>query len=42
MANSSTQPSLKPFFTRVLDMWPYMLIAISVGGFAYLALNNIR
>jgi len=42
MPKYTTQPSLKPFVIRVLEMWPYMLIAISVGGFAYRALNNGR
>jgi hypothetical protein len=42
MLKASTQNSSDPFFRRVLEMWPYLLIAISVGGFAYIALNNVR
>ena len=36
---SARQPS-DELFKRILEMWPYLLIAISVGGFAYIALNN--
>lgn len=42
MQKYSIQRSSKPSFTRVLDMWPYLLIAISIGGFAYIVLNNAR
>jgi len=42
MQKYSTHPSSKPFFTRLLEMWPYLLVMISVGGLAYIALNNVR
>lgn len=42
MQNDRTFRLALPFFKRVLDLWPYLLIAISVGGFAYIALNNMQ
>jgi len=42
MPNSSTQLPFKPIFLRLLELWPYMLIAISIAGFTYLALNKVR
>lgn len=36
------RPSLKPVFARVFEMWPYLLVAISIGGLAYIALNNVQ
>lgn len=42
MQKYSTHPSLKPIFARVFEMWPYLLVVISIGGLAYIALNNVR
>ena len=36
------QQSAEPLFRRVLEMWPYVFIAVSLGGFAYMALNSAR
>ena len=30
------------FLRRVLELWPYLFIAISVGGFAYIAVSSGR
>ena len=40
MQKTSAHHSSDALFRRVFEMWPYLLIAISVGGFAYIALNN--
>lgn len=40
MEKSGARHASDALFRRVLEMWPYLLIAISVGGFAYIALNN--
>jgi hypothetical protein len=29
-----------PFFERAVEAWPYVFIAVSVAGLAYIALNN--
>jgi hypothetical protein len=42
MEKYDAPPLSKAYFIRVLEMWPYLLLAISVGGFAYKALNNVR
>ena len=34
------RPSPISLLKRALEMWPYVLIAISVVGLAYLALNH--
>ena len=35
MQNRITQPSSGSVLKRILEQWPYLLIAISVGGLAY-------
>ena len=40
MQKTNAQRPSDALFRRVLEMWPYLLIAISVGGFAYIALIN--
>jgi hypothetical protein len=30
------------FLRRVLELWPYVFIAVSVAGLAYIALNATR
>ncbi len=42
MQKYTTYPSSKPLFIRIFEMWPYLLIALSVGGLIYIAVNNTR
>jgi hypothetical protein len=35
-------PSLASGLRRALDLWPYLFIAVSVAGLAYVALNAAR
>lgn len=42
MQKAGAHHSSDALFRRVLEMWPYLLIAISLGGFAYIALNNAQ
>jgi hypothetical protein len=40
MLAENTQRSSAAILRQVLGLWPYLLIAISVGGFVYIALNG--
>jgi len=35
-------PSPVSGFRRALELWPYLFIAVSIAGFAYMALNGTR
>jgi hypothetical protein len=35
-------PPSKSVLRRALELWPYLLIAVSVVGWAYIAMNGIR
>jgi len=38
MQKESTQSVLR----RAVELWPYVLVATSVVGFAYMAINSVR
>jgi hypothetical protein len=42
MRKEVTQTSWVDSVKRVLDLWPYLFITISVAGLAYMALNSVR
>ena len=42
MRKEVTQTSWVDSVKRVLDLWPYLFITISVAGLAYMALNSAR
>ena len=42
MRTGVKQYSPASVFRRVVDLWPYLFVAICLVGLAYIALNNIR
>lgn len=40
MPRSITHTSPVSAFKRALELWPYVFIAVSIGGFVYMALSN--
>jgi hypothetical protein len=41
MRKQITQGRTSSFLRRVLELWPYLFIATSVLGLAYIALNRV-
>jgi hypothetical protein len=41
MRTGFAQYSSLSLLRRVVELWPYFFIAISVGGFAYIAVNRM-
>lgn len=42
MRKETAENSLIVFLRHVLNLLPYLLIAISIGGFSYIALSSRR